>query len=126
MEQNTLTVKEIFEALKKNGYPWATETYLSDGGKSCAIGQAARNLQIRPYVLNQALNHLLILDDNYKIRGIGVTAVSCGDAIEVFNDRFADKYEDVVEFAEKILSPYFEKEITFQEDDFASEDRWFT
>lgn len=42
----TITVKDVLDALDKNGFPWAKGRFLNANGASCAMGQVARNLGI--------------------------------------------------------------------------------
>lgn len=50
----TITGKDVFEAIKKNGYPHIRGQYGGTLG-ACAIGQAALNLGVDPYRLDNAL-----------------------------------------------------------------------
>lgn len=95
-----ITVRDVFEALKKNGYPWGRGLYEDvESGTFCAMGQAARNLNVDPNELHTELNDAI---SKYS-------AAYPANAIETFNDDKAETYEDVVKFAEKVLSPYFNR-----------------
>lgn len=100
-----VTVKQVFEALEKNGHPWGKgafyreATTLNGGTEAqyCAIGQAAKNLDVVPTSLHLQLNN------------VGLSWL--GTEITHFNDTVAQTYDEVVEHARNTLYPYFDREI---------------
>lgn len=100
----TITVKDVYDAIEKNGYPWGQGNY-EYYGTYCAIGQAAKNLGVDPYDLHTALNEAV-----RPAYGYGFPAFLAGE-IEDYNDNEAETYSDVVEFARNLLTPYFDVEI---------------
>ena len=105
------TIKQVYEAIAKNGLRWEKETFWSEArdkdGKplyACAIGQAAWNLEVSP----ESLHAAMIIRD-------GSDWVYLAGAIEDFNDNHAESYHDVVGYAEERLTPYFDREIQILE-----------
>ena len=106
------TIKQVYEAIAKNGLRWEKETFWSEArdkdGKplyACAIGQAAWNLEVDPHALHSAMTIPVDRRDWVYLAG----------GIEDFNDNKADSYEEVVAFAKEYLAPYFDTEIEIWE-----------
>lgn len=57
----TITLRDVFAAMRKNGYPKAIGSYRRDNVKgevreACAVGQAGLNLGVEPIYLAHAIN----------------------------------------------------------------------
>lgn len=105
------TVKDVYEAIKKNGYPWTTGIHIqrvdyNDGSGptvvgACAIGQAALNLGLDPDG-----------KDDIELQKMRMQLTGMVGAIETCNDDDAKEYADVVEYAREIMEPRFDEVIT--------------
>lgn len=105
------TIREIYKAIEKNGYPWVGGDMLTDNGASCAIGQAAKNLGYSEAIRSEFNVNAWKISDAI----IDVTQPS-GNIVSVteINDDIFDKkgtFTDVVAVLKEKLEPYFDVEV---------------
>lgn len=97
---DTLTVGEFLDALDKNGYSWAKNTFWDEADRSCAIGQAARNLG---WEVGEPEQHVWVLSN--KIREVYDPHFIHGSLVSK-NDNPHTTYEEVVKFAHSKLDDF--------------------
>lgn len=105
LETIEVTGQQFIEAVRQNGLPKATKFYFFDAeGRQataesavagCAIGQAARNLNVNPFSLF------------VELLGIKVSAhnKSLGDLVEETNDKTEMTIPEIADLIDKILTP---------------------
>jgi hypothetical protein len=125
MARKRFKIRQVLDAMRKNGFEHARGAWIKDNGKSqapfgasygnfetrkkfdaaCITMQAALNLGVDAVGLRDRLNYL---NGGYA-----------GDAIIQYNDDpyTVHTYDDTVEFAEKVLTPFLDTEIEVAEVD---------
>lgn len=126
------TIKEIFEALKKNGLEhirrgW--EIFGIDGLKpigACALGQAGFNLGVvakpNPYTANRMYSlyeqlRTIKIPSNYSTQygyNCADVIVNMNDAMDEGEEDFIFSYEEIVKAAEEILTPHFKETLKLE------------
>jgi hypothetical protein len=140
----TVTIREVYEAAKKNGFELARDDWfsISYGGykAACILGQASINLGVVPYAGEEynavidikTLSHTLIGELNkFRIpleskwympdetRGVGTLITLWNDKGE-YNENNGYQYDlptydDVAQMVYEVLEPFFDEEITLNE-----------
>jgi hypothetical protein len=138
----TVSVKDIYEAIEKNGFDhlrqeWLAVDWETKKISACVLGQAAINLGIIPKLSGNTDDSNIsdTLDNDFaeELDGLGYVDSNRwryesglntpGRTIIYWNDKLIDDkdpgkgyflptYEDVVAMAYDVLSPYFDRDIT--------------
>jgi hypothetical protein len=101
-----VTVNEVIEAIKKNGYEWGGHNSKRSRGYGayCVLEQAALNLGLTARHWSRLAHALGELGSEQN--------QSFGVAIFYYNDYSAKSYDDAAKYSEKLLRKHGDKTIT--------------
>jgi len=88
-----VTIAQLIEAAKKNGYTWARDKFnhWEKEVYTCVVGQGILNLGGKKFPYGDRYSSVLL---------------SAINEVEVYNDIKATSYEDAIIHMEKMLAPY--------------------
>ena len=119
MTTKTFKVSEVIEAVRKNGYEQITGSLIKASGAkfigACAMGQAALNLGVNPWNLEEAGYSVEIKMGENDLDIKPDTSVALTGFIEYLNDGKRLTCEQIADEAEKAYKDYLDVEIQFED-----------
>lgn len=120
----TVTGREIYEAIKKNGYPWIQGTYITRYNDeiqgACALGQASLNLGVdigkTMAISTNEANFNGTFQPLHPFFPYNVAIATANDGIiTTEHPPVVPTYAEIVAEAEMILTPVFDETFEFEE-----------